>query len=75
MAHIFPPSEEVMVDIIHKALRDELRANLKAPLMVEAEKHVDAAVDKAMASLSTRIDQFYSAYNMATTFEVLLKRV
>ena len=70
----FPPTETVMVDIIHKALRDEIRASLKAPLMIEAEKHVDAAVDKAMDALKTRIESYYNQFNMAHTFEVILRR-
>lgn len=75
MASIPDLGSSAFLEAVEKTLMDDVRAALKAPLMLIAEAEVDAAVDKAVEGLRPRAKAWRDDYNDRRVIEILFKRV
>lgn len=62
------------LEAVRHTLDADIREALRAPLMAQAERYVDEAVDRAMAGLKIKLDAWVDHADMSSTVRVIYEK-
>lgn len=74
MATIKPSDIDPFLAAISATLAYNIRAELKEPLMKQAEAYVDEAVDRAIEAIKPNIEAAVSRFDMTTTVKFIIEK-